>query len=116
MRQIVAGFLLALLAVSNAFSGSAESAIVITVAWGRADPEIVEQEITNRMQKALKDLPRVVQLRSSSYQGTSVITVVLPDLLCTDVDAVAARVRQAQASWPKDASSPSISTEGRECK
>jgi multidrug efflux pump subunit AcrB len=116
VREIVAAMVLALPSVSSASSASAESAIVITVAWGRTQPETVEREITYPVEKLLKDIPRLVQLRSTSYQGGVTITVVLPDLLCTDIDAVSARLRQAQSSWPRDASAPVISTEGAPCK
>lgn len=83
--------------------------LVITVDWGRTDPEVVERHVTLPVENLLKKAPRLFELRSASFQGGATFKVTLRDeLRCDDVAAIAELLRRAQAKWPEGASAPRI--------
>jgi cobalt-zinc-cadmium resistance protein CzcA len=75
--------------------------LVNTIAPNLATQE-VEQFITFPLEQAFKNLPDVVELRSVSRSGLSVITVVFSDAVPVDIarQRVAERIAQAQRSIP----------------
>lgn len=82
---------------------------IITTAPTLASQE-VEQLITYPLEQAVKTIPKVIELRSISRFGLSVVTVVFKD----DVDIYWAReqifqrLKQAEENIPKYAGSPEL--------
>ncbi|MBP6311412.1 MAG: CusA/CzcA family heavy metal efflux RND transporter [Flavobacteriales bacterium] len=83
--------------------------LVNTVAPNLATQE-VEQFITFPMEQAFKNLPDVVELRSVSRSGLSVITVVFKDAVPLNVarQLVGERIIQVQANIPPGYGTPEI--------
>ncbi|MFZ1658719.1 MAG: efflux RND transporter permease subunit, partial [Flavobacteriales bacterium] len=83
--------------------------LVNTIAPNLATQE-VEQFITFPLEQAFKNLPDVVQLRSVSRSGLSVITVVFKDEvpLYLTRQLVAERITQVQAQIPPGYGTPEI--------
>ncbi|MCZ6785943.1 MAG: efflux RND transporter permease subunit, partial [Planctomycetota bacterium] len=84
--------------------------VFITVAWPGATPEEVEKAIVRRIERELRDLDEVEEVRSSVLEGVAAITVVLED--DADRDRVLNDVRSAidkvEPDLPVDSEDPEI--------
>lgn len=48
---------------------------IVTTTWGGADPETIESQVTDKIEKELKSLKGLKNIESSSFNGVSVISV-----------------------------------------
>ena len=84
--------------------------VFITVAWPGATPEEVEKAIVRRIERELRDLDEVEEVRSNVLEGVAAITVVLED--DADRDRVLNDVRSAidkvEPDLPVDSEDPEI--------
>ncbi len=82
----------------------------ITTTWGGADPETIEQQITNELEKEIKSVEGLKSLDSASFSGFSLINAEFR----TDVDVAQSiqklrdAVASAAPSLPKEADQPSV--------
>ena len=104
-------------ATSIAVAHAAEPAsIEITLGWANVTAERMEQEVTAPLESRLKALPRVVQVRSITTNGTSKLKVIYPnEAKCSDVEAITAVLIGAQTALPSGASTPKITDGGAKC-
>ena len=85
--------------------------ISVNVSWPGAAPEVVENDIVERMEEALVQVEGIKTISSSSRMGNASITLEMElsrnvDLAMQDVQA---KVSQAQRSLPRDVDPPTIS-------
>lgn len=82
----------------------------VTTAWGGADPETIEQQITNELEKEIKSVEGLKNLDSASFSGFSLINAEFR----TDVDVdqsiqkLRDAVSKAEANLPREAEQPSV--------
>ncbi len=78
--------------------------------WPGADPETIEKQITNEIEKKIKSLKGLKRIRSASFDSLSVIAVEFQ----SDADLNEAmqrlreKVRDAEPEFPRDAKKPKI--------
>lgn len=122
-NKIVTIFSIVLLSVAGIFSffslGQLEdpsftvkNALIITPYYG-ATPEEVEQEVTDRIENALQEMPEVNSLHSRSTSGASLITVEIKaeywsDRLPQVWDKLRRKVSDVQGELPKGASASQV--------
>lgn len=84
--------------------------ITVSTSYGGANPDIIETQITEPLEKAINGIAGVKNITSSSNQGRSNINVEFD--LGVDLEAAANDVRdkvaQAQQSLPKDIDAPPV--------
>lgn len=82
----------------------------VTTTWGGADPETIEQQITNQLEKEIKSVEGLKQLKSASFTGFSLINVEFNSN--ADPDQAIQRLRdavsQAEPNLPRDAQQPVV--------
>lgn len=82
----------------------------VTTTWGGADPETIEQQITNELEKEIKSVEGLKTLDSASFSGFSLINAEFR----TDVDVdrsiqkLRDAVSKAEANLPGEADRPSV--------
>ncbi len=82
----------------------------VTTTWGGADPETIEQQITNELEKEIKSVEGLKTLDSASFSGFSLINAEFR----TDVDVdqsiqkLRDAVSKAEANLPREADQPSV--------
>ncbi|NEP19811.1 MAG: efflux RND transporter permease subunit [Leptolyngbya sp. SIO4C1] len=82
----------------------------ITTAWSGADPETIEQQITNEIEKQVKSVEGLKSLDSASFSGFSLINAEFR----TDVDVgqsiqkLRDAVAKAEPNLPRDAEPPAV--------
>ena len=82
----------------------------IETEWAGADPETIDQEVTDKIEKELRDLAGLKKMRSASFSGFSVVTVEFEATIDT-ADAMTRlreKVDDAQTELPNDAEKPKI--------
>ena len=82
----------------------------VTTTWAGADPETIEQQITNELEKEIKSVEGLKSLDSASFSGLSSITAEFRT--DADIDKSIQKLRDAVAkaepSLPRDAEQPSV--------
>ncbi|OBQ57604.1 efflux RND transporter permease subunit [Halodesulfovibrio spirochaetisodalis] len=83
---------------------------VVTTEWAGASPEIIEKEITNKIEKKLKSLKGLKSLRSGSRRNFSSITVEFQadEIMSEAMALLRAKVSEAEADLPSEAKKPKI--------
>lgn len=85
----------------------------VTTAYPGANPEILEEVITNPIEEEILDIEGVEKVTSTSTNGISNITMALEDGV--DQEAVYAKIRQSveagQKNFPEEAASPEVTTD-----
>lgn len=122
-RKVVTYFIVALLFVGGTVSytqlGKLEdpdftvkTAVVVT-GYPGADPEEVELEVTDRIEKAIQELPQLEDIESMSIPGVSIITVDIRqeywfDRLPQVWDEMRKKIRDIEPQLPPGASTPDV--------
>ncbi len=79
-----------------------------------ASPDRVETLVTSVVEEALQEIPEIVEIRSTSRSGVSVVTIEIDELI-DDLDPVFTEVQDAldgaRQDLPDDAREPSLNTD-----
>jgi multidrug efflux pump subunit AcrB len=82
----------------------------VTTTWGGADPETIEQQVTNELEKEIQSVEGLKTLDSASFSGFSLINAEFR--ADADVDQSMQRLREAvsraEPNLPRDADQPSV--------
>ncbi|NJR67446.1 MAG: efflux RND transporter permease subunit [Synechococcales cyanobacterium CRU_2_2] len=82
----------------------------ITTTWAGADPETIEQQVTNELEKEIKSVEGLKNLDSASFSGFSLISAEFRT--DADVDQSIQKLRdavaRAESKLPRDADDPSV--------
>lgn len=82
----------------------------VTTTWGGADPETIEQQVTNELEKEIQSVEGLKTLDSASFSGFSLINAEFR--ANADVDQSIQRLREAvaraEANLPREANQPSV--------
>lgn len=83
---------------------------IVFTEWAGGDPQSVEQEVTNRIEKELNSLKGLKRTQSGSYAGFSLIAVEFhPDVAQADaMTRLRAKVAAAEGVLPKTAKKPTV--------
>ncbi|ELS01804.1 cation/multidrug efflux pump [Xenococcus sp. PCC 7305] len=78
--------------------------------WGGADPETIENQITDKIEKELKSLKGLKDLDSASFDGSSLIQVefVAEAAIAESIALVRAEVDEAKPEIAEDAEEPKV--------
>ena len=78
--------------------------------WAGADPETIEQQITNKIETKLKALKGLRKLRSASFNSFSMVAVEFQAHanMSDAMQRLRAKVNEAEADLPKEAEKPKI--------
>jgi len=78
--------------------------------WPGADPETIEKQITNEIEKKIKSMKGLKRVRSASFDSYSVIAVEFRSSanLSESMQILRDKVRDAEPDLPKDAKKPKI--------
>ena len=82
----------------------------ITTTWAGADPQTIEQQITDEIEKEITSVENVKQVKSASYTGFSVINVEFTSSANTEeaIRELRQAVSQAEPELPSDAEDPVV--------
>jgi HAE1 family hydrophobic/amphiphilic exporter-1 len=84
--------------------------VVVVTPYPGASPEIVETEVSRRIEEKLQTLPRIKHISSDSYNGQSVVVAEFE--LSTDTEKAQRDVRQkvdeAKVDFPREVKEPQI--------
>lgn len=82
----------------------------VTTEWPGADPETIEQQITNKIEKKLRSLKGLKKLSSASFSGFSMVSVEFYSNIevASAMNRLRAKVNEAEADLPKEATKPKI--------
>ena len=82
----------------------------ITTAWAGADPQTIEQQVTDEIETEISSVENVKQIQSASYTGFSVINVEFTSSADTDraIQELRQAVSQAESELPEDAEQPVV--------
>lgn len=82
----------------------------VTTTWGGADPETIEQQVTNELEKEIQSVEGLKTLDSASFSGFSLINVEFR--ADADADQSIQRLRdavsRAEPNLPREADQPSV--------
>jgi multidrug efflux pump subunit AcrB len=83
---------------------------IVQTEWAGADPETIEKQITNQIEKKIKSMKGLKRIRSASFNSFSVIAVEFrPSAnLMESMQLLREKVRDAEPDLPKDAKKPHI--------
>jgi len=83
---------------------------IIQTEWAGADPETIEKQITNQIEKKIKSMKGLKRIRSASFNSFSVIAVEFhPSAnLVESMQILREKVRDAEPDLPRDAKKPNI--------
>jgi len=83
---------------------------IVQTEWAGADPETIEKQITNQIEKKIKSMKGLKRIRSASFNSFSVIAVEFrPSAnLMESMQILRVKVRDAEPDLPKDAKKPKI--------
>jgi multidrug efflux pump subunit AcrB len=83
---------------------------IVFTEWAGGDPQSIEQEITNKIEKKLKSIKGLKRLQSGSYAGFSLIVAEFrPDVKQVDaMTRLRAKVAAAEGELPRAAKKPTI--------
>nr|WP_255731905.1 efflux RND transporter permease subunit [Ruegeria sp. Ofav3-42] len=107
---VVGGVMSAIGMVKEAQPDLNIASAIVTTEWGEADGQTIEQQVTLKLEKHLKDIPGVKKLLSGSFQGFSVISVefranVSPEEAMTNLRA---KLAEAKSELPAAAKEPKL--------
>ncbi len=82
----------------------------ITTTWAGADPQTIEQQITDEIEKEITSVENISQIKSASYTGFSVINVEFTSSANTEeaIRELRQAVSQAEPELPSDADEPVV--------
>jgi len=83
---------------------------IVQTEWAGADPETIEKQITNQIEKKIKSMKGLKRIRSASFNSYSIIAVEFrPSADLTEsMQILREKVRDAEPDLPKDAKKPKI--------
>ena len=82
----------------------------ITTTWAGADPQSIEQQVTDEIETEITSVENIKQIQSASYTGFSVINVEFTSSANTDraIQELRQAVSQAESELPEDAEQPIV--------
>ncbi|MGB7414692.1 MAG: efflux RND transporter permease subunit [Thermosynechococcaceae cyanobacterium] len=82
----------------------------VTTTWGGADPETIEQQITNELEKEIKSVEGINTLQSSSFSGFSLINAEFRSDADPNrsIQLLRDAVSQAEPNLPREADKPIV--------
>ena len=82
----------------------------ITTTWPGADPQTIEQQVTDEIETEITSVENIKQIQSASYTGFSVINVEFTSSADTDkaIQELRQAVSQAESELPEDAEQPVV--------
>ncbi|MDJ0568001.1 MAG: efflux RND transporter permease subunit [Pleurocapsa sp. MO_192.B19] len=82
----------------------------IETTWAGADPETIENQVTDKIEKELKSLKGLKELSSASFNGSSIINVEFEAEapIAESISLVRAKVDEAKPEIAKDADEPKV--------
>lgn len=82
----------------------------VTTTWGGADPETIEQQITNKLEKEIKSVEGINSLESASFSGFSLLSVEFSSSADPDrsIQLLRDAVSQAEPNLPREADKPIV--------
>ena len=82
----------------------------ISTSWGGADPQTIEQQITDEIEKEITSVENISQIQSASYTGFSVISVEFTSSADSDkaIQELREAVSKAESRLPSDADEPTV--------
>ena len=82
----------------------------ITTVWPGADPQSIEQQVTDEIETEITSVENIKQIQSASYTGFSVINVEFTSSADTDraIQELRQAVSQAESELPEDAEQPVV--------
>lgn len=85
--------------------------ITVSYSWGRTTPEVMEREITRRIEQAASDLKDVIDVSSETTEGQSTVTLKFPKQINIDFKIIELRekLQQLKEFFPPTLSPPFIS-------
>ncbi len=82
----------------------------VTTTWGGADPQTIEQQVTNELEQEISSVENVQEIQSASFSGFSLINVQFTSQ--ADVDQSIQRLRdavsRAEPELPEEADQPVV--------
>lgn len=83
---------------------------IVFTEWSGGDPQSIEQEVTNKIEKELKSLKGLKRIQSGSYAGLSLIAVEFrPEVAQADaMTRLRAKVAAAEGELPRNAKKPTV--------
>ena len=82
----------------------------VTTTWAGADPQTIEQQVTDEIETKLSSVENISQIKSASYTGFSVINVEFTSDADVDqsIQELRQAVSQAESELPEDADQPVV--------
>ena len=82
----------------------------VTTTWAGADPQTIEQQVTDEIETELSSVENISQIKSASYTGFSVINVEFTSDADVDqsIQELRQAVSQAEPELPEDADQPVV--------
>ena len=82
----------------------------ITTTWPGADPQTIEQQVTDEIETEITSVENIKQIQSASYTGFSIINVEFTSSADTDraIQELRQAVSQAESELPEDAEQPVV--------
>ena len=82
----------------------------VQTVWGGADPETIENQVTDKIEKELKSLKGLKDLSSASFEGMSLINVefTAESPINESISLVRAEVDEAKPELPSEAEQPKV--------
>ncbi|MEM8831870.1 MAG: efflux RND transporter permease subunit [Cyanobacteria bacterium P01_G01_bin.19] len=82
----------------------------ITTTWLGADPQSIEQQVTDEIEKEITSVENIKQIKSASYTGFSIINVEFTSSADTNraIQELRQAVSQAESELPEDAEQPIV--------
>ena len=82
----------------------------VETVWGGADPETIENQVTDKIEKELKSLKGLKDLSSASFEGMSLINVefTAESPINESISLVRAEVDEAKPELPSEAEQPKV--------
>ncbi|MDY6901200.1 MAG: efflux RND transporter permease subunit [Cyanobacteriota bacterium] len=82
----------------------------ITTTWAGADPQTIEQQITDEIETEITSVENISQIQSASYTGFSIINVEFTSGANTEeaIQELRQAVSQAESELPRDADEPVV--------
>jgi multidrug efflux pump subunit AcrB len=86
------------------------AAATVTTTWGGADPETIEQQVTNELEIEISSVENLKQMRSASYSGYSLVSVEFTSEADVDesIQLLRDAVSQAEPQLPEEADQPIV--------
>lgn len=86
------------------------AAAVVTTTWGGADPETIEQQVTEELEREISSVENLKQMKSASYSGFSLINVEFTSDADVDksIQLLRDAVSQAESELPSEADKPVV--------